>query len=383
MYAVEAFARLLNEPALTAGDLGWPGGPVSAPEDPWRGDPVTWITQLGRNDMLDRREALTASLYSLGAAALPERLHRITRRAGEPRRAGAADVARIRETTRAFGDLDDLYGGGHARTALAAYLTHDVAPLLRGTTGAARPELFVAAAEASYLAAYMASDAGKAGIAQRWYVQSVRLADEAAAPVMRATALRGLAVQAIELGHNRNGRDLADAAADGIRAGAPARTRAWITGMRAEALAAASGDRVRARSLLHAAEADLECADSLPEAEITGAYRRESFAHQVGLTFQQLGDLAGAEEHYAASVQSRRTIERRTRALIGARLAYVQLRRRHPDQAARTVLDLSDDLAGISSERVHSVLGQIRAGWSPLRRHPAVADADRLLASLR
>lgn len=380
-YAVEAFARLLDEPGLTAGDLGWPAGAVTAPQDPWRGDPVTWLTTLGRSEMLDRREALTASLYSLTAAALPDRLHRITRRAGEPRRAGTADVARIRETTRIFGDLDDLYGGGHARTALGAWITHDVAPLLHGTTGAARPPLFIAAAEAAYLAAYMASDAGKACLAQRWYVQAARLADEAGDPVMRASALRGMAVQAIELGHNRAGRDLADAAADGIRTGAPTRTKAWITGMRAEALAATSGDSARARSLLRAAEADLERADS-GAAPLAGAYRRESFEHQVGLTLAQLGDLAGTEEHYAASVRSRRTVERRTRALIGARLAHVQLRRRHPEQAARTLLDLSDDLGAVASHRVHTILGQIRAGWSPLRHDPAVADADRLLASL-
>ncbi|WP_240809952.1 hypothetical protein [Actinomadura sp. WMMA1423] len=383
-YAVEAFSRLLDEPGLTACDLGWPAGTVTGPDDPWRGDPVTWITTLGRSEMLDldRRDALAAGLYSLAAAALPDRLHRITRRAGEPRRAGAADVARIRETTRYFGDLDDLYGGGHARSALGAYLTHDVAPLLRGTTGAARPALFVAAAELAYLAAYMAADSGRPGVAQRYYVQSVRLADEAEHPVMRATALRGLAVQAVELGHNRAGRDLADAAADGIRTGAPVRTRAWITGMCAEALAAASGDRARARSLLHAAEADLERADSLPEAEIAGAYRRESFAHQVGLTLHQLGDLAGAEEHYAASVDSRRPVERRTRALIGARLAYVQLRRRHPDQAARTLLDLSDTLTAVSSERVQGVLSQIRTAWQPYRGDADVRQADRLLTSV-
>lgn len=381
-YAVEAFSRILDEPGLTAADLGWAAAAATTPHDPWRGDPVTWINHLGRNDMLDRREALTASLYSLAAASLPERLHRITHRPGQPRRAGAADVARIRGTTRHFGDLDDLYGGGHARAAVAAYLTHDVTPLLRGTTGAARPSLFVAAAELAYLAAYMAADSGRTGIAQRYYIQAVRLADEAGDPVMRATALRGLAVQAVELGHGRAGRDLAEAAADGIRGGSPLRTRAWITGMCAEALAAASGDQARARSLLRAAEADLERADSVPEHEISGAYRRESFEHQVGLTLSQLGDLKGAEEHYAASVNSRRTAERRTRALIGARLAHVQLRRRHPDQAARTLLGLQDDLAAVSSHRVQTVLWQIRTGWQPYRGAVDVRQADHLLAGV-
>ncbi|MFC4056173.1 hypothetical protein ACFOY4_41355 [Actinomadura syzygii] len=53
-----------------------------------------------------------------------------------------------------------------------------------------------------------------------------------------------------------------------------------------------------------------------------GNYRRESFEDQVGLPLSQLGDLKGAEEHYAASVGSQRTVERRTRTVIGARLAH-------------------------------------------------------------
>lgn len=85
---------------------------------------------------------------------------------------------------------------------------------------------------------------------------------------------------------------------------------------------------------------DLERADSLPEHEWTGNHRRESYEHQVGLPLAQLGDYKGAEEHYAASVAARRPHERRTRALIGAELAHVQLRQRHPDHAARTLLDL-------------------------------------------
>ncbi|WP_231331997.1 hypothetical protein [Actinomadura graeca] len=178
---------------------------------------------------------------------------------------------------------------------------------------------------------------------------------------------------------DRAGRDLADAAADGIRAGSPVRTRAWITGMCAEALAAAETDRYRARALLRRAEADLDRADSAAEQQEAG-YRRESFEHQTGLALAQLGDLR-AEEHFTASFGSRRPIERRTCALIGVRLAHVQLRRHRPDHAARTLLGLGTDLA-VSSARVQHTLTRIRAGWQPSRTDPDVAAADRLLASL-
>ena len=64
-------------------------------------------------------------------------------------RVGASDVARVRDMARFFGDVDDLYGGGHARSAVAAYLVDDVVPLLRAASGPTRPDLFSAAAGVS------------------------------------------------------------------------------------------------------------------------------------------------------------------------------------------------------------------------------------------
>jgi len=198
---------------------------------------------------------------------------------------------------------------------------------------------------------------------------------------MRATALRSLSVQAIGLGHNQEGHALAEAAAESARS-AESRRRAWITGMRAEALAAHGHDRHRAHRLLAQAEADLEHADSLPEHDWTGNYRRESFEHQVGLTLAQLGDYKAAGEHYALSVAARRPAERRTRALIGAELARIQVIQRQPDQAAQTLLGLRDDLTAVSSRRLARALAQVRTAWRPYRPDPAIDDADRLLASL-
>ncbi|MGH3754720.1 MAG: hypothetical protein ACRDRP_18890 [Pseudonocardiaceae bacterium] len=381
-FAVEAFARLLDRPTLSAADLGWDTPAGAPPDDPWRGDPVTWIATLGRDDMLNRRTALTTGLYSLAAAALPARSSRPPARPGPARSAGPSDVERIRMMGDAFNEMDDRYGGGHGRGVVAAYLTQEVVPLLHGTSGKARPALFTAAAEVTYLLAWMAADDVQPGLSQRYYIQAVRLAEEAGNRDMRSTALRSLAVQAIELGHNAPGLAFAEAAAEGLPPGSPARRRAWITGMCAEALAASGFDRRGARKLLHQAEVDLERADSLPEHEWTGNYRRESYEHQVGLTLAQLGDLSGAEEHYALSVGSRRPVERRTRALIGARLAQVQLRQGRADDAAATVLAHAADVEAVRSQRVQRLLIEIRRGWRMASRDPVVARADHRVAHM-
>ncbi|WP_424534411.1 hypothetical protein ACOZ38_29490 [Sphaerisporangium viridialbum] len=95
-----------------------------------------------------------------------------------------------------------------------------------------------------------------------------------------------------------------------------------------------------------------------------------------------MGDLPSGEEHFAASVGTRRTIERRARALIGTRLANVQAQRGQPEASAATVLDLRDDLTGVSSARVTGHLRALRAAWVPYRADRQVGEADRLLAGL-
>ena len=325
--------------------------------------------------MLNRRTLLAAGAFTV-AGLTPARSVSASPR---ERRGGAGDVQRIRDTTMMFAGLDDQFGGGHGRAAVAAYLTRDVAPLLHGTGGRARQDLLCAAAELTYLAAYMAMDAGANDLATRYYVSTIRLASEAGDMVLRATGLRSMAVQAIELGRHGEAFDLAEAAAASLGGRGPERTRAWVRGMQAEA-AAGVGSRWDALTLLRQTEAQLDRAGSLPEADWTGNYRRESLEHQTGLTLTQLGDHATAARHYAASMSARRPVERRTRALIGLRAAHAYLLSGGIEQAAATVLDLGAEVRSISSARVRNQLRQLRADWLPYRGNAQIAAADRIVA---
>ncbi|WP_433513809.1 hypothetical protein ACQP2T_61395 [Nonomuraea sp. CA-143628] len=350
--------------------------PSHGPPMTWRGDPVARLAMLGEGDMLNRRTVLTAAPFTLvGLLANGGRAPAH----GATRRAGVADVDRIRATTRTFADLDDQYGGGHT-LAVVAYAVREVTPLLHATTGRCRPGLFRAAAELSYLAAYMAMDAGATALAERYYIMTVRLANEAGDMALRATGLRSMAVQATELGHNRLALALADAAASSLGRRGPLRTLAWVTGMQAETQAAA-GSRWDALNLLRRTEAQLDRADSLPEADWTGNYRRESFEHQTGLALTRLGDHATAASHFAASMAARRPIERRSRVLIGLRAAHAYLRAGDVDQAGATVLGFGQDVRLISSARVRNELRQLRADWQPYRGSPQIAAADRLVTA--
>jgi hypothetical protein len=170
--------------------------------------------------------------------------------------------------------------------------------------------------------------------------------------------------------------DCAEAAASCLGGHGPARTQAWVTGMRAEAHAGI-GSRWEALDLLRRTEAQVDRADSVPESMWTGAYRRESLQHQTGLTLTALGDHAAAAGHYAASMSSRRPIEQRTRALIGLRAAHAHLLCGEIEQAAATVLGLGPGLRSIASARVQDQLRRLRAEWQPYRNTPHIAAADR------
>jgi tetratricopeptide (TPR) repeat protein len=156
------------------------------------------------------------------------------------RRIGAADITAIRATTEAFSSLDNSFGGGHARRALIRYLQTDVTDMLKGqyseSTGRS---LFDAVAEATLLAAWMSYDAGKHGLAQRYFIQALRLAHTAENSLLAGSILDAMSHQATFLGRGREAANLARAARNGTRGIATSTLTAHFYAMEARALAIA------------------------------------------------------------------------------------------------------------------------------------------------
>jgi hypothetical protein len=70
-----------------------------------------------------------------------------------------ADIERFRATVDVFVQLDNRFGGGHARHALIQYLSADGGRLLRGQyTEPVGRALFSAVAEATLLAGFLSAD---------------------------------------------------------------------------------------------------------------------------------------------------------------------------------------------------------------------------------
>ncbi|WP_436536087.1 hypothetical protein [Actinoplanes sp. HUAS TT8] len=381
-YLREALSRHTRR-RLTLADIG-----LTSPEEgsfdqeQAMGDPVDAIARLGRADV-NRRTMIT---YSLGALLLP--LDQTAEHAAQAHRAargtsmvGAGEVQAVKDMTAAFTAADERIGGAHARSAVAEYLTTDVATYLnsRFATDEVRRQMYGAAAQVAYLAGWKAHDLGLAGLAQRYYLHAHSLAQVADPYAHTAYTLRILAHQAIDLGLSQHCLDLADEALRLVRGRVDPAIESLFVLTQARAHAADKSPR-RAAGALHRAEVLIgrDREDQRPSWVALGGPAEARLAHQAGKTLQACGDLPAAEEQLTRSASAwDPATHPRVYALTMADLAETQCRGGHLDAACTTWTNALDAMAGVHSARTTNALRSLRAHLAPYRRRGAPA-AQRL-----
>jgi tetratricopeptide (TPR) repeat protein len=412
----EALSRRLRRPVSLA-DMGL-GGPVAdlagrAKEDqgPRSGaaadrqsqadgktsilppDVVSVLIGLAQFDE-DRRRMRSAAAYRLSALAVPgwtqatARHWPVMQAASGPLPWGSAScaqrlepgqVATAEQLARVFSDIDDSFGGGRARAELSCYLAFDIAPRLRAAgTPALRRRLFSAATQLVYLTAFMCFDDECHGLAQRYYRAALKLAAENNDPASYAVTLRGLSVQARSLGHHQHSVELAEAAARISRTATSPARQAFFLGQVAVA-AAAAGNRHRALATISAAERRLDqaCSQAVPgpaaqDNPAMGRYHPAALAHQQAAVQALLGDRRGAITALTEAVRYRPPLERRSRALINARLAELYLDQGHLDQAVTIWHAFLDDYPLLTCGRATAAANVLRSRLQPQRANSAV-----------
>ncbi|SDK54648.1 hypothetical protein SAMN04487820_10968 [Actinopolyspora mzabensis] len=175
-----------------------------------------------------------------------------------PTKVGSADIERLRSTTDLFARMDNQYGGGHARRSLIEFLRNDVSSLLKGSyTMESGRQLFSAAAESTLLAAWMSYDAGVHGLAQRYFIQALRLAEEGEDRWLAGSVLDAMSHQATFLGRFKEAANLARAARMGTSGTATPTLTAHFHMMEARAFARL-GDASACDSAMSAAVTEFE-----------------------------------------------------------------------------------------------------------------------------
>ncbi|MFD9472132.1 tetratricopeptide repeat protein [Streptomyces goshikiensis] len=331
---LEALARKLGRP-ITHSEAGFP--PPPAEESSALPSTVEGLLDLGRQDMdPSRRSVLGVGLFSV-ALTVPNwpdvvgRMEAVQR--GKTQRIGMSDVQSVISMTERLSDIDDQFGGRTARPMAAAYLVNTVAPYLRADApDDVRKAMMAAASDLSYLTGYMAVDEGVHGMAQRYYLKALELAGASEDHLTFCTTLRGMSVQAVDLGQGSEALRLADAAAAASPQAGP-RMRAFLAGQQAHA-AAQQGNKRMALQRIREAETAMEKAES--QSKTFGSYNPSSLAYHVGQVRYQLGDLVGSVESLKESNRLRPSTFRRTSIRYLSMLAERQLEVGHLESACET-----------------------------------------------
>lgn len=346
-------------------------------------DTVASVMGLGGSDVLDRRQFLTASAaVGLAALDLPD-AEAVTRRANRPGpvAVGMGEVTAVRTMTTTLGDVASELGGGHARHLAVRYLTIDVKRWLDGRyADKVGRELFAATSELVHLIGWMARDEGNQGLSQQYNLYSYRLAAEAGENELAATALRGLADQAIDLGHIPTAVRLAEACEQRGRKLSNPKALAYYRNTFARA-AAADGDRTTAAKLLTFAQTAIEHAPTRPGQSWASHYSHGRWAHEAGMIHAQMGSLTAAEEHLHLALDIHGLDRKRTRAIVLADLGHVQLKRGNIAQALATWGEFLDCSDGVQSVRINDGLTNIAARLPGIPDSPAAVElGERITA---
>lgn len=349
---------------------------------------VEQVCELWRSDV-GRRDFLSGSSVAASALVEPSRDWLITamdtqvaRTVGS--RVGRADVAAVRATTEALVQLDHRFGGGHVRAVVVHYLNSVVSGLLAGSyREAVGRDLFAAVARLTELAGYMAVDTGQPGLAQRYYIQALRLAqaagDRGYGGYVLAASMSHLAAQ---LGNPREIAQLARAAQEGARGRVTPRAEAMFYAAEARGHALL-GDARATQLVAGRARAALDRAGSAAEDPVwirhfDAAYLADELAH----CHRDLGHAEATARAAQEAVDGHPESRARRRAIGLVLLATAQVQQREIELACHTGTRALELLGALRSHRGAEYVADFRVRLEPFRSEPAVREfGARLQAS--
>ncbi|MGW1227174.1 regulator [Streptomyces sp. NPDC001515] len=302
---------------------------------------------------------------------------------GSGQRVGSGDVAALRSVAELFRTLDNAYGGGHARQALVRYLEHETEPMLRGTYGEATGRrLFAAAADLTRLAGWTSYDIAAHGLAQRYFVQALRLAQAAGDRAYGSFVLITMSRQAVYLGHGREAVQLARVAQQGVGSAAPQSVLALLHAVEARGHGVL-GDAKACTASLTRAEHALE--NSRPGDEVPHWARffdEAQLADEFGHCHRDLQQYRIAAQYAERSLQLRAPAYARSRLFCRVVLASARLGLGELDQACRLGAEAAQQAAEMRSVRAAEYVRDFERRLEPFRDAAAVRGYREKVAAL-
>ncbi|MFD5498026.1 regulator [Streptomyces sp. GDS52] len=307
---------------------------------------------------------------------------RRTAERGPGQRVTGGDIAALRSVGELFRTLDDAYGGGHARQALVRYLEHECEPILRGTYGEQTGRrLFAAVADLTRLAGWTSYDIGAHGLAQRYFVQALRLAQAAADRTYGAYVLVTMSRQAVYLGHGREAVQLARVAQQGAGNSAPPAVQALLHAVEARGHGVLGEVRACTAALVRAERA-LE--NARPGDEVPHWVRffdEAQLADEFGHCHRDLQQFRAAAQHAERSLQLRAPGYARSRLFCRVVLATARLGLGELDQACLLAAEAAGQASEMRSVRAVEYVRDFERRLEPYRdTAPVRVYRDRIAA---
>lgn len=274
----------------------------------------------------------------------------------------AHDVAEVVATTVIFDCMDRQRAGEHIRRLAVTYLRDNVLPRLRSSyddhVGA---DLFHAAAVLCELIGYMAYDEEKHSLAQRYFIQALRLARSAGDTAYGAFVLNTMSHQAIYLRRPKEALRLAQASRQTYQGIVPV-VSAEAAMLEARACAEL-GDTLGCGRAISAAEASFAAHDSAEFPPWASHWSETLFNAFAGDCWLNLGDARHARPHLVGAWEGSQTQARR-KVFAAGQLAKVALLERKVEEACYYALIATESVNDAWSRRSRQVVSTLRTDLS-------------------
>ncbi|TGB16245.1 regulator [Streptomyces sp. MZ04] len=307
-----------------------------------------------------------ARVPSQGRPAIPRQRKEPERGVGA--KVSSGDIAALRSVGELFRALDHAYGGGHARQALVRYLEHEAEPMLRGSYGEqAGRRLFAAAADLTRLAGWTSYDIAAHGLAQRYYVQALRLSQAAGDRAYGSYVLVTMSRQAVYLGHGREAVQLARVAQQGVGSAAPPVVQALLHSVEARGHGVLGEVRACTASMVRAERA-LEAARPGDDVPYWARFFDEAqLADEFGHCHRDLQQYRVAAQHAERSLQLRGAGYARSRLFCRVVLASARLALGELEQACQLGAEAAQAAGEMRSVRAVEYVREFERRLEPYR----------------
>ncbi len=279
------------------------------------------------------------------------------------------------------------WGGGYARSTLVYYLDQVVFPLLQGSySDAVSRELMAATARLFDLCASMSFDDGHQGLAQRYFIQALRLAQASGDRALGAFILSGMSEGAYHVGDAVQALALAQAGyRSGLDGGSPSTTALCaIQQGRAHAL---RGDRRGCDQARAVAERALDQAVPADEPAWIRYFSSELLSAQVFYMASDLGRQRDVQRLAPDVIASSGGLAcprvRRTATLAASYLPAGSDSRGDVDHAAELLCQVVPVLSSLHSTVVLQPVNSVRRALVPYAGRPSVQELEHLVADYR